>query len=216
MVARLIVLLVIFLSCIAHDVEAKKLYKWVDEDGRVHYSDKVPPEQNKLAREELNQEGVVTGKVARAKTKEEMAAEEEVMKIARLQAIEAEKEKERIKKEKNTILKSYINEDEIIRTKEERISGLNRNIEAAEQNLLIQQRNHEDLLLRAADKERNGEVVSEAFKSQIETVKKQIQYQKDYISDKQAEIIELGKKYDYDLEKYREYSGKSAVVKTDS
>ena len=33
---------------------ATKLYRWVDENGEVHYGDRVPPEEVKLKRDLLN------------------------------------------------------------------------------------------------------------------------------------------------------------------
>ena len=191
---------------------AKKMYKWVDENGRVHYSDKVPPDQVKQAREEFNKEGVVIDQVARAKTKEELAADAEAAKMAEEKAEQERLEQVRLSKERSQILKSYVSEDQIVRIKEERLEALSRNIEMANENLAIQKKNHQDLLKRAADKERNGEVVSETFLGQIETVKKQIAYQEEYIKDKETEKSEITEKYDNDLVKYRKYTGKTTEV----
>ena len=191
---------------------AKKMYKWVDEDGRVHYSDKVPPDQVKQAREELNKEGVIVGKVARAKTEEELAAEADAIKLAKENAEIVRLEQEKERKERTTILKSYVSAEQIVQIKEERLEALTRNIEMAHENLDIQKKNHQDLLKRAADKERNGEVVSEAFLGQIETVKKQINYQEEYIKSKQEEKAQIATKYDHDLKKYKQYTGQSTEV----
>ena len=45
-----------------------KLYRWVDENGRTHYTDKLPPNQSSRARIELNEQGMKVKKVERAKT----------------------------------------------------------------------------------------------------------------------------------------------------
>jgi hypothetical protein len=51
-----------------------QLYKWTDANGKVHYSDTVPPEANDGARKQLSSEGVVRGQVERALTPEERRA----------------------------------------------------------------------------------------------------------------------------------------------
>jgi hypothetical protein len=37
----------IMLACLLPVVAQAEVYRWTDEDGRVHYSDAVPPEQAK-------------------------------------------------------------------------------------------------------------------------------------------------------------------------
>jgi|SRR5690554_80474 len=201
-------LLLILLFSVQASVDAK-LYKWVDEDGRVHYSDKVPPEQIDQAREELNKVGVVKERVDRALTPEERAIQAEVLKKQRDEEQRLEKLKKEKEHERNTLLKSYSDPEQIIRLKQERIDALKRNIELAEENLIIQNRNLEDLLKRAADRERSGDVVSEVFISQIEKTREQIAHQKQFIIDKTEEITTTKEKYDYELAKYLEYSGQT-------
>ena len=179
---------------------AKKLYRWVDEDGKVHYSDQIPPDQIKTAHEKLNAQGVVVDKVARAKTPEELEAERK-RKAAEEKARQLAEQQ---RKEREKILKIYGSEAEIMRLRDERKAALDRNIETAQANLSLQQRNLTDLLKRAADRERSGKVVSEAFLSQIETVREQIAYQQKYIEKKQKEKADLMARFDKDLALYRE------------
>lgn len=202
-----IVLSLLLSTMMVSTVVAGKLYKWVDEDGNVTYSDKVPPEQNKLAREELNDQGVVKEKTSRDLTPEEKKEKAAELKAARDLAEQKRLEAIRLDKERNAILKSYTSEDQIIRLKGERLDSLRRNIEMAEDNLVIQQKNHEDLLKRAADRERNGQTVSQVFLDQIDKIKGQIEYQKQFIIDKKAEVETTTVKYDSELEKFKKYSG---------
>ncbi len=190
---------------------AGKLYKWVDENGKVHYSDKVPPEHNKYAREEMNDQGVVTEATERELTPEEKKARAAELKKARELAEQERLEAIRIEKERKAILMSYNSEDQILRLKQERLDSLHRNIEMAEDNLVIQQKNLEDLLKRAADRERNGQTVSKAFLDQMEKLKGQIDYQKTFITNKKAELVTTEAKYDGEIEKFRKYAGEDAA-----
>ena len=48
-----------------------QLYKWVDENGKVQYSDTIPPAANDRARKELRADGLVKNNTERAATVEE-------------------------------------------------------------------------------------------------------------------------------------------------
>ncbi len=50
-------------------------YKWVDEQGVVHYGDHIPPQYAQQDREVLNSQGVPVGHVEAAQTPEQAAAE---------------------------------------------------------------------------------------------------------------------------------------------
>ncbi|TDR18306.1 DUF4124 domain-containing protein [Marinicella litoralis] len=200
-----VIISVLLLLACAFTAEAK-LYKWVDEDGKVHYSDKMPPDQIKNAHQELNKDGIVKDKVERALTPEERKIKEAELKKEREILENIRLEAERIEKERNALIKSYSSADQITRLKSERVIALKRNIQMAEENLVIQNRNLEDLLKRAADKERSGEVVSDTFLKQIDQIKAQIENQKGFIQDKTEEIATTEEKYDSELEKYLMYT----------
>lgn len=73
----------------AYSDDEPQLYRWVDDDGNVFYSDRVPPEYSKLGHYVLNSQGVEVGIVEGEKTAEEIAE------LARLAAIEEEQRKVR-------------------------------------------------------------------------------------------------------------------------
>lgn len=183
-----------------------KLYKWVDENGKVHYSDKMPPDQIKNAHQELNEHGVVKERVDRALTPEERQAKAEELQRQKELEQQQQLEAARVERERNKLIKSYSSSEQIVRLKEERVSALKRNIEMAKENLVIQNRNLDDMLKRAADKERSGDVVSDTFLNQIETIREQIENQKIFIKEKTAEITSTQEKYDDELAKYLKYT----------
>ncbi len=193
-------IIIVFLSLSVSNVYAKKLYKWVDENGKVTYSDLVPPEQIKKEHQELNQNGVVLEKIKNIKTPEERQAERE----AKQQKIKAEKIAAKLEIKRKNIIKSYTNEQEIVRLKEERLSALERNIESAKQSLDFQKTSREQLLSMAAAKQRGGEKVSKALKSRIVTIEEKIKYQLEFIQVKKQEVSKVVAKFNNDLLVYRE------------
>lgn len=69
---KLLVTLSLFFYC---SLANAGLYRWVDENGKVHYSDSVPPSKSQRGHAELDELGNQVDKVEAAKSKE--AVEEE-------------------------------------------------------------------------------------------------------------------------------------------
>ncbi len=61
----------------------KKLYRWVDKNGQVHYGDSVPAEYAEQDRDVLNRQGVAVGREEGTITPEEAAAKAAEEKTAR-------------------------------------------------------------------------------------------------------------------------------------
>ncbi|MCX8099354.1 MAG: DUF4124 domain-containing protein, partial [Casimicrobiaceae bacterium] len=66
--------IVLIASALAVAAQAQ-LYRWVDEQGRVQYSDTLPPQATDRARAKLRPDGIVLEKVERAPTAEEKRAQ---------------------------------------------------------------------------------------------------------------------------------------------
>lgn len=197
---QILTVCILLLAAISFDAAAKKkMYKWVDENGKVTYSDQMPPDQIKKEHQKLNDHGVVVDEVANARTAEEIEAEKQ-RKIQQKKDQKLAKEQEIIRQ---NILKAYTNEEEILRLKEERMYALKRNIESAQENLEFQKTSREQLMSIAADSERRGQKVSDAIKSRIESVDEKINHQLKYIETKKEEIERVESKFDTDLEIYR-------------
>jgi hypothetical protein len=70
-------LLLICALLVAGPVAAQKLYKYVDSEGRVRYTDRPPIDMTGRASEQLNRQGTVVKRNEAALTPEELAAREE-------------------------------------------------------------------------------------------------------------------------------------------
>ncbi len=198
--------LVVLGLVVALPVSAGKLYKWVDEKGNVHYSDRVPPEAAKLAREEKNQDGVTVKEVARAKTEEELAAEaaqrvkdEEARKIAEAQA-QADR----------ALMLSYTTEDDLLRAREQELGVIEANMATAKLTIASQEKNLSDLLAHAADFERNKKPVPQAVSDSIATVRAQIEVQQKTLKEREGSKEAVHNEYEAKLLRWRELSAKNA------
>lgn len=198
--------LVVLGLVVALPVSAGKLYKWVDEKGNVHYSDRVPPEAAKLAREEKNQDGVTVKEVARAKTEEELAAEaaqrvkdEEARKIAEAQA-QADR----------ALMLSYTTEDDLLRAREQELGVIEANMATAKLTIASQEKNLSDLLAHAADFERNKKPVPQAVTDSIAHVRAQIEAQQKTLKEREGSKDTVHNEYEAKLLRWRELSAKNA------
>lgn len=71
-----------------------QLYKWTDENGKVQYSDTVPPSANDRARKELRSDGTVIRDTGRAMTAEEKRiAAQKAAEAAKAQELQTERER---------------------------------------------------------------------------------------------------------------------------
>lgn len=110
----------VVLACCIAPAGAEQLFKWVDDNGVVHYGDAVPAEASRQERHVLNEQGVTLRVLQRAKTREEIAA------MADAQAeIERQRRHEVVQAERDRILlDTYLSEDEIEMLRDRRILAL--------------------------------------------------------------------------------------------
>lgn len=126
-------------ACLLVGVSAvdARLYRWVDDQGRVHYSDQVPPEQSKKGHQVLDNSGTKIDEVAREKTREELIEER------RKQAIQAEKdERIRLVRERDEmLLRTFTQVEDLDRVINDRMTVLDSiiNLTQAKVNKLLGQ-----------------------------------------------------------------------------
>ncbi|HPE59762.1 MAG TPA: DUF4124 domain-containing protein [Thiolinea sp.] len=109
--------------CASVQLQAQGLFRWVDKDGAVHYSDNVPPEFSQDGHSQLSKQGLTLKQVAPAKSTEQVQEEEW------LQSLE-EKRKERDRQQERAdslLLNSYTSVEELDRFNDERFSTLKTN-----------------------------------------------------------------------------------------
>lgn len=88
---------------------AGKLYSWVDEQGKTHYGNTVPPQYAQQGSAELDRKGAVVKKTDAALTPEQRKAKEEEL----AQQKEEEKKKLEQKRRDKALLNTYTTEKEI-------------------------------------------------------------------------------------------------------
>jgi hypothetical protein len=181
------------------DVDAQKLYRWVDKDGVVRYSDQVPPEAVNEERQTLDRRGMTVDRVDRAMTPEERAAHE--LELAEQARIARDEEEQR--KLDAILLGTYQSEADLERTYKERFAMAEQSVEAIQIGIGSQEKSLADLLSHAADLERNGKPIGDKLKQSIDTARKQVTQQRVQLARRQAEQAALQREYYLTLERYR-------------
>ncbi len=106
-------LLFLCLSAGVANAQAPKLYRWVDENGVVHYGDSIPARYAELERQVVNEHGITVDVMQAKKTDEELAEE------ARLEELRAEAELQR--RRDQALLATYLTIDEIEMHRDRRV-----------------------------------------------------------------------------------------------
>jgi Asp-tRNA(Asn)/Glu-tRNA(Gln) amidotransferase A subunit family amidase len=176
-----------------------KLYRWVDEQGNVHYTDKIPPEQAKQERSEFNKQGVEVERVEAAKTPEELAKEQELERLREEQQKLIEQQKEA----DQALLRTYRSEDDLIMARDGKLTAIDVQIRLARNNIEAEKSHLADLQQLAADQERKGEQVSQDTLNRIDKLRNGLKENYDLILRKKQEQEAILKEFQNKLERYR-------------
>lgn len=194
-------LLAFALAALSFDATAqRKLYRWTDKDGNVHYTDQLPPEAAQDKREELNRQGITVRTTERARTPEEQAEWEAEQKRLEAERIAAEE----VAKMDAVLIGSYPTETDLQRAYNERFDLLEQSLESARVGIRSQEKSLAELLAHAADLERDGQKVPPAITDSIARTRDQVNDQRAYLERRETERAALQTEYDQLLARYRE------------
>lgn len=93
--------------------QEQKLYRWVDENGIVHYGDSVPPEYADADKQILNEHGITLDVVRGKKSPEELAEERRQKELA--------DQREEQRRQDQALLATYLSVDEIVMHRDRRV-----------------------------------------------------------------------------------------------
>ncbi len=192
-------LLALALLLTTHIIGASELYRWVDENGGVHYSDRVPPSQAQQPRTELNNYGRATREVNVLKTKEQILQEQQ-------QLIEQLRQKRLREKEvaaDRALLTTFNSTEDIDALYANRLQDLDTYTESNRRRL----EKTRDLLAKTEKKriwyQAREYAVPKQISDNIKEYKQQIATYELLIERNLAKRKKLEKKYKHDKHRYR-------------
>lgn len=180
--------------------QSKKLYRWVDKDGKVQISDQLPPEAVNQARKEINAKGESTGMVDRALTEEERAALAQQEK----EQAEAKKLTDQQARIEQAMMINYATEDDLRRTYKERIDLLQQTIESTDVSIKSIRGSLTGMLAQAAEAELTKRPVEATRKKQIQDLHRELLKQQLAQIDRRNDVKTMEDEFAAVLARYRE------------
>lgn len=194
-----ILLLLLSLMGLSGLAEAR-FYRWVDETGKVHITDKLPPDQAGKEHETLNKTGRVVETTKAAKTPEDAAREAEIEK----RRVEQQRLVEEQKKQDQVLLNTYRNEDEIIDTRDGKLKSVESRLHLLQRSIERNKQRLTEKLAEEAGFQQAGQAVPPNLKQQIASASAQLVA--DYQDQGRQEKIkqEIRAAFAADLARFRE------------
>lgn len=193
-------LIILPLLISASTVFAERTFRWVDEDGQVHYSDRVPPQYSKRERKEINEQGR-TVKVYEAPKTPEQKAEEQ-----RLAIIEAARKKiaEKRLRHDRTLLATYSSEEDMLLARDGKIAAVEALVQLTHRRIKSMQKRLLKLTDEAAEYERSGKKLPVGLQKQIANNRQQISQNENFVKDKEREMDDIRLQFDADIKRFNE------------
>lgn len=181
------------------------LYRWVDDAGNVHFSDKVPAAASKKGHAKLNKTGAVTKKVdpeSIQKEKDTLAlAEKEQQQREEIRRIKQEA-LDVIQKRDDYLLSTYEDKEEIKKSFESKMKMIkgNTKILKAQNNIL----NKKIVKLEEKASNTTHDDTLKSIATKIVNIHKSIEQYQQALTENEKQIIKLSENYKTDLERFIE------------
>ena len=184
----------------ASPVMAERMYKWVDADGNVQYSNRLPPEAAQHERKELNEQGRVKKVYSAPMTDKEKA---EAKRLAELEAKKRERAEKRAIHDRS-LLATYSNKEDMLNAQQGKITMVESLIQLTHSRIKSMQARLVILTEDAAGYERSGRKLPATLQQQLKNLRDQIAHNKQFAKDKEAEIVEIKQQFEHDIARYEE------------
>jgi hypothetical protein len=182
-----------------------KLYRWVDEEGNVHYSDRVPPAAAEKERKVLNEEGRTIERHQRAKTREEV----EQQRRSEQQIIEEARRREEQQRQDRMLLMTFTTAEDLEHVRDDRVAAVDAQIMILTEKLERLRKVRADLDAQAAKLTEGGQaMISDDLNQRLQRNEAEIRRSEAYLESRRAERQAIVDKFNADLERFKELKAK--------
>ena len=181
-------------------LQAAKMYKWVDDNGGVHYADTLPPVDTARPHSHLDERGIIFDTVGAAKTPEQIRQEEEVERLRqeRQRLINEQKAADRV------LLRTFRLEDDILMTRDGQLQAVDSFIKITQSNIKRLKLKLEAMQRDAAARELSGKRISKKFQAGIESKNLALKQAYESIVNREHDKDRIRKSFAQDLNRFRE------------
>ena len=179
----------------------QKLYRWVDKNGQVHYSDSIPPEYAEQDRDLLNRHGIAVGHEEGLVTPEEARAKAAADKAAK--DILLQKQRDR------TLLQVYQSVEEIEVLRDRRLELIEAQLTIQQQSLANLRAKHAQFEKQASrfqprNKEPDAEPLPEELALDLQRSTSDIGTQQQNLEKKRLERETIRTNFGADIKRFKE------------
>ncbi|EXJ17171.1 DUF4124 domain-containing protein [Imhoffiella purpurea] len=178
---------------------AQPLYRWVDENGEVHYTDSVPATESKQGHTRLSDQGLHTEVVPPAPTEAELEKAKELERIK-------EEEERRIAEQKaadQRLLDRYRTAEELELTREGKIAGVDSLIQVKRDLIRANLTRRQKLEMQKREALESGKPVPSQITADIDNTDAQIRANYAAIVDMEYQKTAIRREFSELLEHYR-------------
>jgi len=199
-----LILFIVALAPFAVSAEEAKVFKWVDEDGVIHYGDSIPARYAELPKEIVNDYGVTVENLEGKKTEEELEAER--LEQERLAAIEIERRADQ------ALLATYLSVDEILMHRDRRVELFQAQARVTELYLRNLERRLHKLRIEAANfqpysEEPNAPMIGDDLAEDLRETRDVIQRHERNLEKFQANEQQIIARFDNDISRFKVLKG---------
>lgn len=186
------------LLCLVLTSADARLYRWVDDDGNVHYSDKIPPSQADQGHDKLSTKGIRIDTVAPALTQQEIEREKELER--------QRKQRERLIAEQRaadrSLLSTYRSVDDLVMAQSGQLAAVDVMILPTKDSIRRQQEWLRGLRFEAANLERAGKALPQSLEDKIAAAADEITGSYATIVSREQQKQEIREGFDRDIRRF--------------
>ena len=176
-----------------------KMYKWVDENGQMHFGDKIPQKYQEKEHEELNDRGVSMKHLAAAKSPEEIAEERHLEK-ERQKVARAEEKQKKLDRE---LLDIYSTERDLVMARDSRLDAIATQVQMSEVIIQASNKKIESMEKQVVNIKASKREVPIDLYNRIDSEKQEITVQNRVMLKHKKRSKEILEKYNGYIERFR-------------
>jgi len=185
----------------SHTGSGRKLYKWVDDQGVVHYGDHIPPEYASQEGHVINGAGVEVEHLEAQKSPEQVAREEQIR-------LDAEQSAARDR----NLLNTYVSVQEIEHLRDQRLSLLADQIKVTsafldQDNQNLKRLRNQIQRFRPYSADPKAPPMTDQMADDLVRLDNDIRTQEENLREKRAEEAAMSKQFANDIARFKELKG---------
>ena len=202
---QFLILAAVLLATATFAVDAQERYRWVDDNGGMRISDRIPPSAANKRIEVLNARGMVVRVIEpkRELTPEEKAERE----LERIAAEEAKAAQAAQARRDRMLLDTYTSVDDLIRSRDTRVSSLAAQIVVSRDALEAHRAHLAELEGNAASLAETGRAVPPALTKKIEETREQFESTKKFVEMREKEQADIRAQFEADIARFETLRG---------